>query len=352
MDDARHPSLDDLRIDRGAVPPRRRRGWIVALAAVAVAAAGLLAASVGVARLSPDAATPSPSAAAAEPATAPATPAADTRPGAVLDASGYVTARRRSTISSKVTGRIEQVLVEEGMEVAAGQPLARLDAGRARAELALAEATLAAARGALAETRVRLAEARTGLDRAERLHAAGILDPASLDARRAEADSLAARLAQGERQAAVAEGSVEVRRQDLADTVIRAPFAGIVVSKNAQPGEMISPVSAGGGFTRTGICTLVDMASLEIEVDVNESFIQRVEPGQPVEAVLDAYPRWRIPAHVITSVPTADRQKATVKVRIGFDEIDRRVLPDMGVRVSFYDTPAAVAPAATPPGSD
>jgi len=101
---------------------------------------------------------------------------------------------------------------------------------------------------------------------------------------------------------------------------------------------MVSPVSAGGGFTRTGICTLVDMGSLEIEVDVNESYIRRVEPEQPVEATLDAYPDWRIPAHVITTIPAADRQKATVLVRIGFDALDPRVLPDMGVKVAFLES--------------
>ena len=119
--------------------------------------------------------------------------------------------------------------------------------------------------------------------------------------------------------------------------VVRAPFDGVAISKDAQPGEMISPVSAGGGFTRTGICTIVDMSSLEIEVDVSESYINRVKPNQPVEAILDAYPDWRIPAHVITTVPTADRQKATVRVRIGFEELEPRILPDMGVKVSFFN---------------
>jgi RND family efflux transporter MFP subunit len=255
----------------------------------------------------------------------------------VLEASGYVTARRRSTISSKVTGRIEEVLVEEGMRVEAGQPLARLDDAQAAALLALAEAQLGAARGAVEETRVRLAEAHLERERQASLVASGVAAPAALDAARAEADSLAARLALGGDEVAVAQRQVAVRRQDLRDTVIRAPFAGMVVSKDAQPGEMISPMSAGGGFTRTGICTLVDMASLEIEVDVNEAYIQRVRPGQRVAAVLDAYPELTLPAHVITTVPTADRQKATVKVRIGFDQLDERVLPEMGVKVTFRD---------------
>src|SRR5213078_5124684 len=122
---------------------------------------------------------------------------------------------------------------------------------------------------------------------------------------------------------------------------IRAPFDGVATSKNAQPGEIVSPVSAGGGFTRTGIGTIVDMSSLEIEVDVNEAFIQRVRRDQPVMAALQAYPEWKIPAHVITTVPAADRQKATVKVRIAFNQRDQRILPDMGVKVSFItDEPA------------
>ena len=274
---------------------------------------------------------------------------------AVLDASGYVVARRRSTISSKVTGRIEEVYVEEGVRVEAGQPLARLDAAQTRARLALAEAQLAAARRALAETEVRLAEAQLDLGRTESLLASGVQTRAAVDAARAEVDSLAARLELGRQEVEVAARTVGVERQSLEDLVIRAPFSGIVVSKDAQPGEMISPVSAGGGFTRTGICTLVDMGSLEIEVDVNESFIHRVEPGQRVAAVLDAYPDWRIPGRVITTVPTADRQKATVKVRIAFDEIDARVLPEMGVKVSFLEerpdaADGAPAGAGTAPG--
>ena len=257
--------------------------------------------------------------------------------GAVLNASGYVTARRQATVSAKVTGKIVEVLIEEGMEVRNGQVVARLDDATPRVNLALSEAQLAAARQALAETRVRLAEAKLTLERTQGLAAAGVSSQAELDKAQAEVDSLAARLALGQEEVAVAERVVAVRQRELDDTVIRAPFAGVVVSKDAQPGEMVSPISAGGGFTRTGICTIVDMDSLEIEVDVNESYIARVKPRQPVEAVLDAYPDWRLPAHVITTIPSADRQKATVKVRIGFERLDPRILPDMGVKVSFLD---------------
>ncbi|MFQ5723051.1 MAG: efflux RND transporter periplasmic adaptor subunit [Terriglobia bacterium] len=266
----------------------------------------------------------------------------------VLNASGYVTARRQATISSKITGKIVEVLVEEGMEVREGEVLARLDDATPRANLALAEAQMEAARQSLAETEVRLEEARRTLRRTQGLVEGQIASQAELDAAQAEVDSLGARLALGREQVAVAERQMGVWQQRLEDTVIRAPFSGVVVSKDAQPGEMISPVSAGGGFTRTGICTVVDMSSLEIEVDVNENYIARVEPGQRVEATLDAYPNWQIPARVITTVPTADRQKATVRVRIAFEELDPRLLPDMGVKVRFLDSEPATAGASRP----
>ncbi len=263
----------------------------------------------------------------------------------VLDASGYVTARRRATVSSKVTGKIVEVLIEEGLHVEEGQVLARLDDSTPRRLHALALAELAVAHGSLEETEVRLAEAKLNLRRTRELVAAEVRSQAELDTAQAEVDSLEARLALGREQVAVAEKIVDVRSQELDDTVIRSPFAGVVVSKDAQPGEMISPVSAGGGFTRTGIGTVVDMSSLEIEVDVNEAYINRVSAGQKVEATLDAYPSWKFPATVITPVPTADRQKATVRVRIAIESLDPRILPDMGVKVSFLET-AAEEPAA------
>ncbi len=252
----------------------------------------------------------------------------------VLDASGYVTARLRATVSSKIAGKIVEVLVEEGMVIEEGQLLARLDDSTARRQLALAEAELAAAASSLAETEVLAADAERTRDRLEQLVAGAVASQARLDTARADHDALLARLDLGREQVAVAESRVDLRRQQLDDTFIRAPFDGVAVTKNAQPGEMISPNSA-GGFTRTGICTLVDMSSLEIEVDVNEAYINRVRPGQRVTATLDAYPDWKMPASVIIPVPTADRQKATVMVRIAFDQLEPRILPDMGVRVSF-----------------
>jgi RND family efflux transporter MFP subunit len=254
---------------------------------------------------------------------------------AVLNASGYVTARRRATVSSKITGKVVAVNVEEGMAVREGQVLARLDDASFKAALELALAQAEAARRAVRENEVRLAEAKLELGRVLQLVKEQLTTAAELDKARAEVDSLEARIAAAREQVRVAERQVELERTNLDNTIIRAPFGGVAISKDAQPGEMISPVSAGGGFTRTGICTIVDMRSLEIEVDVNESYINRVAEGQRVTAVLNAYPDWQIPTRVITTVPTADRQKATVLVRIGFDALDPRILPDMGVKVTF-----------------
>lgn len=271
-------------------------------------------------------------------------------PDAVLNASGYVTARRRATVSSKVTGKVLEVNLEEGQSIRRGQVLARLDDSQVRAGLAVAQAQLAAARGAAAEDEARLREARLTLDRRTQLLEEGVVNRAEVDAAKAQVESIEARIALAHQQVHVSESLVQQRQTDLADMVVRAPFDGVAISKDAQPGEMISPVSAGGGFTRTGIGTIVDMSSLEIEVDVSENYINRVKPGQPVEAVLDAYPDWQIAARVITTVPTADRQRATVRVRIGFDpstrsgspragsrgdRLDPRILPDMGVKVGF-----------------
>jgi HlyD family secretion protein len=255
----------------------------------------------------------------------------------VLNASGYVTARRQATVSSKVTGKVIELHVEEGMKVQEGQVLARLDDTNVKTSLSLAEAQLVSATNALAETRVRIKEAEQELERQSGLVKSRIATQADYDHAEAAALALKAKLAQQQADVIVAQKQVAYWEQQLDDTVIRAPFTGIVTSKNAQPGEMISPISAGGGFTRTGICTIVDMESLEIEIDVNESYINRVEAGQAVEATLDAYPDWKIPCKVIAIIPTADRQKSTVKVRVGFDKLDSRILPEMSVKVAFRE---------------
>ena len=274
--------------------------------------------------------------------------------GAVLNASGYVTARRRATVSSKITGKVIEVNVEEGMMVREGQVLARLDASSPRAALALAEAQAEAARRGLRENEVRLEQARLAERRVTQLLTDRIVSQSQVDQAKADADSIEAHIAALREQISVTERQIQVEQAELSNYVIRAPFGGVAVSKDAEPGEMVSPVSAGGGFTRTGICTIVDMNSLEIEVDVNESYISRVKPGQEVVAVLDAYPDWMIPSRVITTVPTADRQKATVLVRIGFNELDPRILPDMAIKVSFLRdadesaTPVAQSTTLTP----
>jgi len=254
---------------------------------------------------------------------------------ALLNASGYVTPRRRATIAAKITGRVSEVFAEEGMRVEPGQILATLDDSDTRARLLSATADREATAATLADLRVNLANAERDRRRMEALWKDGGVSEQLVDQARTTADSLRARIGMAEEQVRAAEARIAVAQQDLDNTIIRAPFAGIVVSKDAQRGEMVSPISAGGGFTRTGIATIVDMNSLEIEVDVNESYIARVKPGQPVTAALDAYPDWKIPAKVRTVIPTADRQKATVKVRVTFDRLDPRILPDMGVKVAF-----------------
>ena len=254
---------------------------------------------------------------------------------ALLNASGYVTPRRRATVAAKITARVNEIYAEEGMHVEPGQILARLDDSDARARLAMAKAERDATAATLGDLAVNLANADRDALRTEELFKRGLVAEQARDQARTLVDSLKARLALAREQVSAAEARVMVAQQDLDNCTVRAPFAGIVVSKDAQRGEMVSPISAGGGFTRTGIATVVDMSSLEIEVDVNESYIARVQSGQPLTAVLDAYPDWQIPAKVRTVIPTADRQKATVKVRAAFDRLDPRILPDMGVKVTF-----------------
>ena len=261
----------------------------------------------------------------------------------VLNASGYVTARRQATVSSKFTGKVMEVLIEEGMTVKKDQVLARLDDSNVVTFYALSEAQLKSAQTSRKETEAFLTEARAIFKRTQNLLDRGLASEAEMDSARAGSESLVAQLERKEADVRVAEKQLDVYRQQLEDTIIRAPFSGVVVAKNAQPGEMISPVSAGGGFTRTGIGTIVDMASLEIEIDVNEAYINRVKADQKIVATLDAYPDWPIPCHVIAIIPTADRQRATVEVRVGFDELDARILPDMGVKVAFQQEAGAAS---------
>src|ERR1700732_5477598 len=254
---------------------------------------------------------------------------------ALLNASGYVTPRRRATIAAKITGRVTGVFFDEGTHVSAGQLLASLDDSDVRKALDSAKADHLAAKAAISDYEVQLRNARTQLHRAEQLQKAGVQTQEQLDNALTATDSLQAKIALAQSQVISAEARIQQAQQAVDNCTIRAPYTGIVVSKNAQVGEMASPVSAGGGFTRTGIATIVDMNSNEIEVDVNESYIARVQPGQLVTAVLDAYPDWEIPSRVRTIIPSADRQKATVKVRVSFLKLDPRILPDMGIKVTF-----------------
>jgi len=270
--------------------------------------------------------------------------------GSVLDASGYVVARRQATVSSKVTGKVIAIYFEEGQKVEEGEILARLDGSNLQAQMGLSEAQVEQARAQLTELRVSLANAEREAVRARDLLGRGLIPQSTADAAETTVGQLSARLGSAEQGVRVSQQQLQVTQKNLDDTVVRAPFSGVITIKNAQPGEMISPLSAGGAGTRTGLGTLVDMNSLEVEVDVNENFLNKVKAGQKARTKLNAYPDWEIPSELIAIIPTADRSKATVKVRVGFvraagEPIDPRILPDMGARVSFLadETPAPTA---------
>lgn len=341
MNDTRSEQLRSLSIDRGDDRPRGG----VPLAAVAVIAlvfAGLGAGATWFLTGAGD--DPAEPIQAATPAATPAASEGETTVQAAavprstgLVASGYVVARRQATVSAEITGRIQDILFEEGTEVEAGQILARLDDTRAQLQLQELRARAAASDARVTSLTAQRAEAATVLERAQRLARSNIGSEAAVTAAQAQLSSLNAQIQSARADAAAARVQVQSQEDLIERYVVRAPFAGVVIAKNAQVGEILSPASAGGGFTRTGVATLVDMASLEIEVDVNEGQIQRVTPGQRVEAVLDAYPDWEIPAHVEAIIPTADRSRATIQVRVAFDERDDRILPDMASRVTFIE---------------
>ncbi len=322
--------LGQLRIDRTqretGFDPRRRR-WIAAGALVLV---GLIAAGAWFGR---------PGGAALPVRTVVAQPIASggAASASVLDATGYVTARREATVSAQITGTLTEVLIEEGDHVKSGQVLGRLEDTAQRAALAQAQAQLNSARALLVQYEAQLAQSERDVKRAEDLLERKLVSQQAVEQARTQVETGAAQVQGQRRQIELAAASVRSAQVQLDYCTVRAPFTGVVIAKAAQVGEIVSPFSAGGGFTRTGIGTIVDMDSLEIEVDVNEAYINRVQPGQPVESVLNAYPDWRIPSHVIAIIPTADRSKATVKVRIGLDAKDARIVPDMGARVSFLE---------------
>ena len=316
------PDLSSLRINEGQ-RKERKTGKIMG---IVVAAILLIALVAGAAYFTHNSA-PIVEVAAAQ--------KAGSGPTALLNASGYVTPRRRATIAAKITGRVMGVYFDEGVHVKEGQILAKLDDSDVKRALDSAIADRNSTQAQIADYQVQLKNAELLVHRSKELQVAGVQSQEILDNALTSADSLRAKIALTKEQVAASESRINEAQQAVDNTVIRAPFEGIVVSKDAQVGEMVSPVSAGGGFTRTGIATIVDMNSNEIEVDVNEAYIARVTSGMPVTAVLDAYPDWQIPSKVRTVIPTADRQKATVKVRISFLKLDPKILPDMGVKVTF-----------------
>ena len=319
--------LRELRIDRSPGPPPSRKGLWIALGAILAIAVLALA---GWGLFGRDRALPVRTATAVS-------LAAGNAPASVLDASGYVVARRMATVSAKITGRVREVRIEEGMRVEEGQVMATLDPIDADAQRALSASQLAAARSEIARVQAQLAEAEANARRLQALVGQQLVSKAQVDQAVATRDALRAQLESARRNAQVAGDSLRISDIGVDNTVVRAPFSGVVIAKAAQPGEIVSPLSAGGGFTRTGIGTIVDMESLEVEVDVGEAYIGRVQPKMPVEATLNSYPDWKIPAEVIAIIPTADRGKATVKVRVALKEKDARIVPDMGVTVSFLE---------------
>jgi RND family efflux transporter MFP subunit len=268
-------------------------------------------------------------------------------PSSILDASGYVVARRQATVSAKNTGKVVSVAIEEGQSVEPGEVIARLDDTIARATLEQSRAELEQSKANLNAAEIAFANAVPTFERNQQQFAGAFISAQSFDAAKTAYDAARTSRDVAARAVEVATAHVALAERTLDDTIIRAPFAGVVTVKAAQEGEMVSPVSAGGGYTRTGIGTIVDMSSLEVEVDVSENFINRVRPGQTASVKLNAYPDWNIPARVIAIVPTADRAKATVKVRVAFDAGDPRILPEMGARVAFLNDSSD---AAAPPG--
>jgi RND family efflux transporter MFP subunit len=328
--------LKELRIDRSArqAPPPRRGLWIwIAIAAVVIALLSVAGWWL-FGRAKP-----------VEVQTAPvvAFAAGGAEASSVLDATGYVVARRMATVSSKITGKVRDIRIEEGQHVDAGQIMATLDPVDADAQRDLAAAQLAAARSQSGSVQAQLREAEANAGRLGTLVKQQLVSKSQYDQAVAARDSLRAQLAMSQHNAKVAADQLRIAGNGVDNTIVRAPFEGVVIAKAAQPGEIVSPLSAGGGFTRTGIGTIVDMDSLEVEVDVGEAYIGRVKPGMPVVSTLNAYPDWKIPGEVIAIIPTADRGKATVKVRVGLGQRDARIVPDMGVRVSFLEreTPKA-----------
>ena len=323
--------LKELRIDRKSPPPAssggsggRRWLWVAVVVIIVLLAGGAFALFGRTPTVEVD--------------TAPAVAIQQgSASSSVLDASGYVVARRMATVSAKITGKVREVMIEEGMRVEQGQVMATLDPIDADAQRNLYASQLQAARSQVVGLDAQQKQAAAEASRLQALVGQQLVSRSQYDQAVAQRDSLRAQLETARRNVKVANDQLSIADLGVDNNIVRAPFSGVVTAKAAQPGEIVSPLSAGGGFTRTGIGTIVDMESLEIEVEVGEAFIGRVQPKMPVEATLNAYPDWKIPAEVIAIVPTADRGKATVKVRVALKVKDPRIVPEMGVRVSFLE---------------
>lgn len=333
--------LNQLRIDRGgpAAPETTRTHWpwVVGIAVVIAAATLAWFTLAGPGAVSVKAAVARPVA-----------PGADAASGnsTAVEASGYVVARRQANIAPKIAGRLQQLSIEEGVHVESGAILAKLDDSNVQAALRQAQAGVRLAEANLAQSRLSAENGTSTFTREREQAAGGLISAQTLQSRKSEYDVLQTAVAISEGSLAVAQGALAVTQQDLADTVVRAPFAGVITSRAAQPGEIVSPISAGAGTIRTGIGTLVDMDSLEVEVDVNQNFINRLHAGQPATLTLDAYTDWQIPAQIVAIVPTASRSKGTVKVRVSFAVKDPRIVPEMGVHVAFLNVEPAGSPQA------
>jgi RND family efflux transporter MFP subunit len=335
--------LDQLRIERSgsAEPEKTRNYWPWGVGAAVVVAAAALAWFIAA---RPDAV--SVKVAVARPV--PSGSDAASKDSAVVEASGYVVARREANIAPKIAGRLEQLSIEEGAHVESGAILAKLDDSNVRAALRQAQGGVQLAEANLAQAKLSAEDGTVIFMREREQAAAGLISAQTLQSKKAQYDVLQTAVTVSEASLAVAKGALAVAQQDLADTVVRAPFSGVITSRAAQPGEIVSPISAGAGTIRTGIGTLVDMDSLEVEVDVNQNFINRLHAGQAATLRLDSYADWKIPAQIIAIVPTASRSKGTVKVRVGFKVKDPRIVPEMGVHVAFLTAEPAAARQDTP----
>ncbi len=316
------PDVSRLRIDRGLPPlrSRRRRRWIglaMAAAAIGAGASWYLAQPRAV--------------------TVQTTPIVTVYPSqqyVVLNSSGYVVAQRKAAIASKATGRLEWLGVAEGSRVKAGEVIARLDNRDVVAQAESARAAVAAARAALDQAQAESRDAAVSLERDLDLRAKGFVSEAAVDTAKMRADRAVAGVANARAAIAVAEANARNAQVGVDYTLIRAPFDGVILSKSANVGDMVTPFSSAAD-SKGAVVTMADMSTLEVEADVSESSLGKIEVGQPVEITLDALPEARFKGRISRIVPTVDRAKATVMTKVRFDAIDPRVLPEMSAKVSF-----------------